>query len=57
MQMPKFIVLTTLLSSNVTTSLHRSELDRTSGDIDPDTSVILAKIAADRDYYESCGRW
>lgn len=57
MQTPKSIVLTAPPSQNVIAFLHCSESDRTSGDIDPETSVVLAEIAADRDYYESCGRW
>jgi hypothetical protein len=26
-------------------------------DIDPGTLMVLAEIEAERDYYESCGRW
>jgi len=58
MQASNSSALTALPSLNVTDSLHASELNRTSEEnITPETSAILAEIEADRDYYESCGRW
>ena len=33
------------------------ESEQSSEDINPGTLMILADIEAERDYYESCGRW
>lgn len=33
------------------------ESEQSSEDIHPGTLMILADIEAERDYYESCGRW
>jgi len=54
----------TTSSTNDSTPLTITHLDRSlesdqssEEDINPGTLMILADIEAERDYYESCGRW
>jgi hypothetical protein len=54
----------TTSSTNDSTPLTITHLDRSlesdqssEQDINPGTLMILADIEAERDYYESCGRW
>lgn len=54
----------TTSSTNDSTPLTITHLDRSlesdqssEEDMNPGTLMILADIEAERDYYESCGRW
>ena len=37
--------------------IHLLKSEQSSEDINPGTLMILADIEAERDYYQSCGRW